>query len=53
MISCCLIACRPLVIAGPSGVGKSTLLKKLFSEFPEEFGFSISRKKFNVVIIAS
>ena len=34
---------RPLVISGPSGVGKSTLLQRLFSEFPEKFGFSVSR----------
>ena len=34
---------RPLVISGPSGVGKSTLLQRLFSEFPDKFGFSVSR----------
>jgi guanylate kinase len=33
---------RPLVISGPSGVGKSTLLQRLFSEFPGKFGFSVS-----------
>ncbi|KDN40094.1 guanylate kinase [Tilletiaria anomala UBC 951] len=33
---------RPIVIFGPSGVGKSTLLKKLFAEFPNHFGFSVS-----------
>lgn len=33
---------RPVVISGPSGTGKSTLLKKLFAEFPEKFGFSVS-----------
>jgi len=33
---------RPLVISGPSGVGKSTLLKRLFAEFPDKFGFSVS-----------
>lgn len=33
---------RPVVISGPSGTGKSTLLKKLFEEFPDKFGFSIS-----------
>ncbi|GAA5976339.1 hypothetical protein JCM21900_005544 [Sporobolomyces salmonicolor] len=33
---------RPVVICGPSGTGKSTLLKKLFNEFPDTFGFSIS-----------
>ena len=35
---------QQLVVAGPSGSGKSTLLRKLFEEFPNEFGFSISRK---------
>ncbi|KIM45003.1 hypothetical protein M413DRAFT_442959 [Hebeloma cylindrosporum] len=33
---------RPLVLSGPSGVGKSTLLKRLFAEFPDKFGFSVS-----------
>lgn len=33
---------RPVVVSGPSGTGKSTLLKKLFAEFPDRFGFSIS-----------
>lgn len=32
----------PVVFSGPSGVGKSTLLKKLFGEFPDAFGFSVS-----------
>lgn len=31
-----------LVVSGPSGVGKSTLLSKLFIEFKEELYFSIS-----------
>ena len=35
---------RPIVLSGPSGVGKSTLLKKLFAEFPQRFGFSVSRE---------
>ena len=34
---------RPLVLSGPSGVGKSTLLQRLFLEFPDKFGFSVSR----------
>ncbi|PYH47692.1 guanylate kinase [Aspergillus saccharolyticus JOP 1030-1] len=33
---------RPVVVSGPSGTGKSTLLKRLFAEFPDTFGFSIS-----------
>ncbi|KAI5285712.1 guanylate kinase, partial [Ascosphaera aggregata] len=33
---------RPVVLSGPSGTGKSTLLKKLFAEFPQTFGFSVS-----------
>jgi len=33
---------RPLVLFGPSGTGKSTLLKRLFAAYPEKFGFSIS-----------
>lgn len=32
----------PIVFSGPSGTGKSTLLKKLFAEFPDTFGFSVS-----------
>ncbi|TRM65137.1 P-loop containing nucleoside triphosphate hydrolase protein [Schizophyllum amplum] len=33
---------RPLVLSGPSGVGKSTLLTRLFADFPDAFGFSVS-----------
>jgi guanylate kinase len=33
---------RPVVLCGPSGVGKSTLIKRLFVDHPE-FGFSVSR----------
>ncbi|KAG0206520.1 guanylate kinase [Mortierella sp. GBA30] len=35
-------ASRPIVISGPSGAGKSTFLKRLFAEYPDKFGFSIS-----------
>lgn len=35
---------RPLILSGPSGVGKSTLLTRLFAEFPDKFGFSVSRR---------
>lgn len=34
---------RPLVVSGPSGVGKGTLIKRLFLDYPDKFGFSISR----------
>ena len=33
---------RPLVLCGPSGSGKSSLLRLLFEEFPDKFGFSVS-----------
>ncbi|KAM4728303.1 guanylate kinase isoform 1-T1 [Anableps anableps] len=33
---------RPVVFSGPSGVGKSTLLKKLMKEHENVFGFSVS-----------
>lgn len=35
-------AARPVVICGPSGVGKSTLINRLMSEFPDDFGFVVS-----------
>jgi guanylate kinase len=31
-----------MVIAGPSGTGKSTLLKRLFDNYSDRFGFSVS-----------
>lgn len=32
----------PLVIAGPSGVGKGTIVKMLMEKYPSAFGFSVS-----------
>jgi len=39
---------RPLVLFGPSGTGKSTLLKRLFADHPEKFGFSVSRASLSI-----
>lgn len=33
---------QPVVISGPSGVGKGTLISKLMKDFPSTFGFSVS-----------
>uniref|UniRef100_A0A7N0TRA4 Guanylate kinase 1 n=1 Tax=Kalanchoe fedtschenkoi TaxID=63787 RepID=A0A7N0TRA4_KALFE len=33
---------KPVVISGPSGVGKGTLISKLMDDFPTKFGFSVS-----------
>jgi len=35
---------RPIIISGPSGTGKSTILKRLFADYPDKFGFSVSRR---------
>ncbi|KAL4926305.1 guanylate kinase [Aspergillus undulatus] len=48
--SCCAIrttlqphsAGKPLVVSGPSGVGKGTLVQKLFNTHPGTFGFTVS-----------
>lgn len=32
----------PLVVVGPSGCGKGTLISKLLLAFPDHFGFSVS-----------
>ncbi|CEP03460.1 guanylate kinase [Plasmodiophora brassicae] len=36
------MAFRPLVVCGPSGVGKGTLIKKLLEQYPNGFGHSVS-----------
>lgn len=33
---------KPIVISGPSGVGKGTLISMLMKEYPSMFGFSVS-----------
>ena len=33
---------HPLVISGPSGVGKGALIRKLLDKYPAHFGFSVS-----------
>merc|ERR1712087_460077 len=33
---------RPVVVCGPRGVGKGTLLGRLMKDYPSEFGFSVS-----------
>lgn len=43
LIAMSLMLLRPIVICGPSGTGKSTLLTKLFKDHPDKFAFSISR----------
>ena len=35
-------AVRPLVLSGPSGVGKSTIIKAMNKKYPDTFGFSVS-----------
>ncbi|SCQ16276.1 guanylate kinase, putative [Plasmodium ovale] len=37
-----MVKTPPLVICGPSGVGKGTLIKKLLREYPNLFRFSVS-----------
>lgn len=32
----------PVLICGPSGVGKGTLIAKLMEQYPDRFGFSVS-----------
>eukprot|EP00640_Fibrocapsa_japonica_P002997 CAMPEP_0113934000 /NCGR_PEP_ID=MMETSP1339-20121228/1348_1 /TAXON_ID=94617 /ORGANISM="Fibrocapsa japonica" /LENGTH=266 /DNA_ID=CAMNT_0000935601 /DNA_START=27 /DNA_END=827 /DNA_ORIENTATION=+ /assembly_acc=CAM_ASM_000762 len=33
---------KPLVIAGPSGVGKGTIIKRVMEHMPDKFGFCVS-----------
>jgi guanylate kinase len=33
---------QPVVMCGPSGVGKGTLIAKLMKEYPDKFGFAVS-----------
>mmetsp|Transcript_29976 Transcript_29976/g.48433 ORF Transcript_29976/g.48433 Transcript_29976/m.48433 type:complete len:264 (+) Transcript_29976:76-867(+) len=33
---------RPIVMCGPSGVGKGTLINRLMNDYPSKFGFSVS-----------
>lgn len=33
---------RPLVVSGPSGVGKGTLVGRLFEQYPTYFQYSVS-----------
>lgn len=35
-------SCRPIVLCGPSGVGKSTLISRLRAAHPGAYGFSVS-----------
>ena len=37
---------RPIVMCGPSGVGKGTLINRLMADFPGKFGFSVQRAAF-------
>jgi guanylate kinase len=37
-----------LVLVGPSGVGKSTLISMLMKEFPSDFGYSVSHTTRNI-----
>ena len=36
------IAYKPVVVVGPSGAGKGTLINDLMKKFPDKFAFSVS-----------
>ena len=36
------LAYSPIIVVGPSGVGKSTLISELKGKYPNAFGFSVS-----------
>ena len=36
------VSVKPVILCGPSGVGKSTLIARLRAEFPSDYGFSVS-----------
>ncbi|CAI2380616.1 unnamed protein product [Moneuplotes crassus] len=38
----CSASYRPLVVVGPSGVGKGTLIQKVFDRYVDKFSFSVS-----------
>lgn len=42
MTYCMNKALNAIVVCGPSGVGKGTLLKKLLSDYPDRFAYSVS-----------
>lgn len=44
---------RPIVLSGPSGGGKSTILKRAMESYKNCFAFSVSRKFLNGFIYGS
>ena len=36
------LICISILVCGPSGVGKTTLIKKLMQNYPDRFGFCVS-----------
>jgi guanylate kinase len=38
----CILMTKPIIISGPSGGGKSTILAKAMKEYPDAFAFSVS-----------